>query len=59
MIQKTKERNTFRCIIAVAVMLACTAASYAQESGKTGLLVKGHGWYGIDMEKSRPNLKSY
>lgn len=59
MIQKTKERNTFRCIIAVAVMLACTAASYAQESGKSGLLVKGHGWYGIDMEKSRPNLKSY
>ena len=35
MIQKTKERNTFRCIIAVAVMLACTAASYAQESGKS------------------------
>ena len=35
------------------------AEIFAQNSNESNLIISGHGWYGIDMEKTRPNLKSY
>lgn len=32
---------------------------YGQNESNPDMIVSGHGWYGVDMEKSRPNLASY
>lgn len=38
--------------------LNCTIV-YGQERQGSDILISGHGWYGVDIERTRPNLKSY
>ena len=39
-------------------LLACIP-SFAQEDDKSDLAVSAHGWYGYDIEQTRPGLQSY
>lgn len=43
----------------LALFVAASTPCFGQKNDKSNLLVSGHGWYGYDMEQSRPELKSY
>ena len=45
------------CII---IILLCIASdSYAQKNDKSNLIFSAHGWYGLDIEQTRPDATSY
>jgi hypothetical protein len=44
-------------ILFLAILLA--VPSFAQKNGKSDLSVSTHGWYGYDIEQTRPGLQSY
>lgn len=45
-------------IISFLMILAAGTESYAQKFSKSDLVLSGHGWYGLDIEATRPNLTS-
>lgn len=45
--------------MALAMMHAGCALSHAQKFTGKDLVISGHGWYGYDIEQSRPNLQSF
>ncbi len=55
------DRNILTAVAVAAACFLVVGTSYAQPTTQPGsrLAVSGHGWYGIDMEKTRPNLESY
>lgn len=50
--------NRFRYIFATLLLLI-SALSYGQTKDDSNIVLSGHGWYGVDMEKLRPNMQSY
>lgn len=48
-----------KLIITSTAILFSSSFLFGQESAKNNLIIGGHGWYGFDIEKTRPNLKSY
>ena len=53
------DKNLIIKTIILSILLLSGGAAYGQESKGSNLIVSGHGWYGLDMEKTRPNLASY
>ena len=43
----------------LALIGVASMPCFGQKNDKSNLLISGHGWYGYDMEQSRPELKSY
>ena len=52
-------RFYFKPLLVVSLLLNFTNNAFAQQTEKTDLAITAHGWYGFDMERARPNLKSY
>ena len=49
-----------RCVfIFLALVSLASFPAFGQNDKKSNLMISGHGWYGYDMERSRPELKSY
>lgn len=46
-------------IIIIAFMALSTTVTYAQKFKASDIVVTAHGWGGLDMERTRPNIKSY
>ena len=52
--------RTFTKTIIVSIFLALSAGTiYAQKFNASDIVITAHGWGGVDMERTRPNLKSY
>lgn len=49
-------RNLF---VSMILVLAASGVCAGQQTGKSDMVISGHGWYGFDLEKSRPELRSY
>lgn len=49
--------NYYKYIIAALLLLA-SGLTYAQKNDKSDMAISAHGWYGIDIEKLRPNMQS-
>ena len=43
----------------LALVLVASMPCFGQKNDKSNLVISGHGWYGYDIEQSRPELKSY
>jgi hypothetical protein len=43
----------------LTLLLLSSASAYAQKTDKSNIVFSGHGWYGMDIEKTRPELKTY
>ena len=52
-------KKTTKIILAIALFLAPAITAQAQKFKASDMMFTGHGWYGVDMEKTRPNLKTY
>lgn len=48
-----------RLLTILTLIILSSGLSYGQKKSGPDMVVSGHGWYGIDMERTRPNLKSY
>lgn len=47
-------------LMALLILLALSSGiSFGQKKTGPEIVVSGHGWYGVDIERTRPNLKSY
>ena len=46
-------------IIIIAFLALSTTVTYAQKFKASDIVVTAHGWGGLDMERTRPNIKSY
>lgn len=44
---------------AVALLIVGASDIFAQNRTGSDIVIYGHGWYGLDIEQTRPNLKSY
>ena len=51
--------KTFKVLASIACLLFCTGTVHGQKKSGPDVVISGHGWYGIDIEQTRPNLKSY
>ena len=51
--------KTFKALASIACLLFCTITVHGQKKSGPDVVISGHGWYGIDIEQTRPNLKSY
>lgn len=51
--------NGLRKIALISALLLCAHHSYSQSEALSDLIFTGQGSYGIDMEKARPNQKSF
>ena len=51
--------KTFKALASIACLLFCTVTVHGQKKSGPDVVISGHGWYGIDIEQTRPNLKSY
>lgn len=49
-------RNIF---VSMILVLAASGVCAGQQTGNSDMVISGHGWYGFDLEKSRPELRSY
>lgn len=45
-------------IIIALLSALCATSAIAKKNIASNLVVTGHGWYGVDIEKTRPNLQS-
>lgn len=52
-------RNTVKTGIAVILLILSAGAINAQTFKAKDIVITGQAWGGMDMEKTRPNLKSY
>ena len=52
-------RISTKVIAAIAFLMALQVQAQTQKFRSTDMVVTGHGWYGIDMERTRPNIKTY
>lgn len=44
---------------AVALLIVGASDMFAQSRTGSDIVIYGHGWYGLDIEHTRPNLRSY
>lgn len=51
-------KHILKSICITCLMLICSGISYGQKIDKSDIVISGQGWYGFDIEQSRPNLKS-
>ena len=52
--------NKLEITLAFLICLLCfTEITDAQVRKGSDMVVSGHGWYGVDIEQTRPGLKSY
>ena len=52
-------KKTAGIILTLTLFIAIAIPAQAQKFNAKDLMFTGHGWYGVDMEKTRPNLKTY
>ena len=52
-------KNTLRGVLTLVLLVVSTTIAQAQKFKASDMMFTTHGWYGIDMERTRPNLKSY
>lgn len=52
-------KKTTKLILTFVIFFLFTATAQAQKFKSSDMMFTAHGWYGIDMERTRPNLKSY
>lgn len=52
-------RISTKVFAALTFLIAFQAQAQTQKFRSTDMVVTGHGWYGFDMEKTRPNLRTY
>lgn len=52
-------KKTIRIILTLSLFIALTHQAQAQKFTAKDIMFTGHGWYGVDMEKTRPNLSTY
>lgn len=62
---KTNIEDTYKMmkftklLITITFLIIYSGSIYGQSRRGSDMVISGHGWYGIDMEKTRPNLKTY
>ena len=52
-------KKTAGIILTLSLFITLALPAQAQKFKAKDMMFTGHGWYGVDMEKTRPNLKTY
>ena len=52
-------KSSIKMATAIILSILLQAEAQAQKSRKKDVVLTAHGWYGTDVERTRPNLKTY
>jgi hypothetical protein len=52
-------KKTTKIFLTFSLLIAVTLNVHAQKFRTSDMMFTGHAWYGIDMERTRPNLRTY